>query len=85
MAGVATDDVSLDRVELVIKNTSVNLWWDGEFWVDSYARAQVNVSEGAWLYDVQLNSGDEYYMAVWAWDSSDNNNAPPPSLYLVTE
>ena len=85
LTGTATDASSVDRIELVIKNTTNSLWWDGLEWVDSYVRVPAALNASDWSYSVNLPEASAFYIGVWAWDSLQNFKTPPESVRFSTD
>ncbi len=76
ISGTASDNVSLDRVELAISNPGYQYWDGSEF--GSYTRVQTSLQpNGSWQYLFSpLLPPDRYTVVSFAFDSSGNPQNP---------
>ena len=84
LTGTVTDDSTVDRIELVIKNTTDSLWWNGLEWVDYYVRVPAALNASEWSYSLSIPEASTFYVGVWAWDSLQNYKTPPESVRFST-
>ncbi|OED42659.1 hypothetical protein AB833_05755 [Chromatiales bacterium (ex Bugula neritina AB1)] len=84
LAGTATDNSAVDRVELAIKNKTENLWWNGTSWSAVYSRVPASLTETNWNYTSRYPTNSTFYLGVWVWDKSGNRIASPEKRHFFT-
>ncbi|MGQ7848735.1 family 16 glycosylhydrolase [Granulosicoccus sp. 3-233] len=81
MSGTATDDISVDRVELVIKNLDDGTFWNGTDFSSAYTRVNPILTGSAgnrdWNYSFDSNQLGNYFVSLWIWDTSNNRIVQP--------
>ena len=78
LSGTASDNVALDRVELAIRNSSLQYWNGSGF--GSYQRVQATLqNNGNWQYNFTSPLPiDDYAVVAFAFDTSNNVQSPRP-------
>lgn len=95
ISGTANDNVAVDRIRLLIKNTTTDEFWNGTAWTNTWSWFAPNGTNN-WSYDLNLPVGN-FSTIAWAWDTSDNrtksttetftvgsNDTTPPSVTIDT-
>ncbi|NNC42462.1 MAG: S8 family serine peptidase, partial [Acidimicrobiia bacterium] len=71
IAGTAFDaGTGVDRVRLHVKDTGLNLYWDGSGWTSDWSWFDPGGTE-SWSYPMSLSSGS-YQALAWSWDGANN-------------
>ncbi|MBT8201440.1 MAG: lamin tail domain-containing protein, partial [Acidimicrobiia bacterium] len=82
IAGTAFDaGTGVDRVRLHVKDTGLNLYWDGSGWTSDWSWFDPGGTE-TWSYPMSLNSGS-YQELAWAWDGANNISSLAQSSFSV--
>ena len=75
-SGSASDDTSVSRVELVIRNVATGQYWNGSAFSGTYARAVATLSGPAsspsWSLSFDPGVDGRYYLAAYAVDGAGN-------------
>ena len=83
--GSATDNVGVDEVRLVLKNTGTGQWWDGAAWDGQYAQFDAELdSQGeastTWSYAFNNLPNGNYYFSARSYDNFGNYQDPPAQI-----
>ncbi|NNL47589.1 MAG: DUF4038 domain-containing protein, partial [Acidimicrobiia bacterium] len=82
IAGTAFDaGTGVDRVRLHVKDTGLNLYWDGSGWTSDWSWFDPGGTE-SWSYPMSLNSGS-YQALAWSWDGANNISSLAQSSFSV--
>lgn len=74
ISGTASDNVALDKVQVVIHNTTDNTYWDGNSWVSIQTWLDAT-GTAAWSYSIPtLTDGKAYEVKVKSIDKAGNQS-----------
>jgi len=81
ISGNSTDNQSIDRNRLLIRNTDTGLYWNGTAWVSSWSWFLTSGSEN-WQYQLSLSSG-AYTATAWTWDTAGLRDVSDPVSFNI--
>jgi arylsulfatase A-like enzyme len=91
IAGSASDDLAVDRVEVVVRHVPSRRYWDGttERWLDEYVTADATLGQQdalttTWSIDLDAPAAGELWVSARAYDIGGNSDPVAPTTFIAS-